>query len=226
MQNKNKLILKVSCAVIGIALAGIGTSFAMAYFTDSVEINNDFTIGSVGIKVTEDNFDPDSTHNILFGKNIAKDPRAQNIGNVDEYIKLEVYMPVENNVSWVDKNNTFHEGTENTYVDVFKYNVDLDKWAQLEEEVIDDSLKEDNGYSYRIYSYICKEPISPDKYTPYLFKTITMNNITQGQINGNSYDVPIKGYAIQASGFTGDSILEELTHAKTEDWVSEPDENP
>lgn len=92
MKNKNKILISVLLAVFVISLFAAGLTYS--YLVDTETIDNIITIGKVSLEVKEDNY----TDNPYLDAQqiISKDPYIENNGNKDEYVFMEVWVPVEN----------------------------------------------------------------------------------------------------------------------------------
>lgn len=101
--NKKKYVFLFICIVISILLTVGGI---IAYFTDTKEVTNVFTIGNVSITLTEPKWDeaiPDgetvnpNSQNVIPGSTIDKDPTITNVGTNDAYIFVKIEVPNYNN---------------------------------------------------------------------------------------------------------------------------------
>lgn len=94
---KKKLTLVVTCVVLVAAMVIGGT---LAYFTDTKDVTNTFTVGNVQIKLDEtdinDNTKRTATGNdygsMYPGRTVTKDPIVHNIGANSAYIRAKVTM--------------------------------------------------------------------------------------------------------------------------------------
>ena len=110
-----KKILIVSLAIIMLGVAGSMTT--LSYFTDTSEVTNQFLVGNTDITLFRWHSDITSTYynkamseqlntsyeewlgtsaNILVaGKQIAMKPYVTNNGNIDVYVRIKAYFPLE-----------------------------------------------------------------------------------------------------------------------------------
>lgn len=110
-----KKIFAIALAIIAIVISG--STLTLSYFTDSDYVVNGFTVGNVEVKlfryhsdVTSETYNSqmaDSLNagyeewlgysiNILqAGKQIAMKPYVLNTGNVDAYVRMRIYLPLE-----------------------------------------------------------------------------------------------------------------------------------
>lgn len=74
------------CLVAALAVTAIGGT--LAYFTDTEEATNTFTVGNVDIELKEDNWDEPDT--VIPGETYAKDPVVNNIGANAAWVRVDV----------------------------------------------------------------------------------------------------------------------------------------
>lgn len=201
-------VLLVSCG------AGLMSSI-LAYFTDSAEIENVFTIGSVDIELIEkagDALYSTTTNdditvngntvkgiaNITPGKNIPKKPYIQNKGKNDAWAYMEVKIPIVS-INGVEK-------------ELFTYTEPSGNWAKVEDfETTEDSIK----YKVYRYKYTVKLDGTPNGtpvangITTALFDSVTVINEdwTPEDLAGLATDVQmvkVSAYAIQTEEVTVD----------------------
>ena len=103
MNNKKKLVRKKALLAAAVLTAGtIGISATMAYFTDSDEVTNVFTMGDLDIGLNESDWEPTGENgdgkNLYPGYTVYKNPTVKNMtddGNGEEpcyfRMKLSVY---------------------------------------------------------------------------------------------------------------------------------------
>ena len=87
---KKKTILVAAIAVMLVAALVVGGT--LAYFTDkSGPKENTFTVGNVGITLTEDKWNAEADHTLVPGKFYAKDPTITvNAGSQNAYVFLKL----------------------------------------------------------------------------------------------------------------------------------------
>ena len=88
--NKMKLIVLVASLVMVLTLAIGGT---LAYFTDSDDAKNVFTVGNVSIDLTEPKWDANGTEDApeaYPGEALAKDPTVTNDGKNPCFVRISV----------------------------------------------------------------------------------------------------------------------------------------
>lgn len=84
-----KKITAIFLCVALVAIAIVGAS--LAYFTDTDEATNTFTLGNVKIAIREE-FDPD-TAVLVPGKDINKDVFVKNTGAQNAYVRVHIAIP-------------------------------------------------------------------------------------------------------------------------------------
>ena len=89
MNKKKVLVLAVSVCLVAILAIG-GT---LAYFTDTDEETNTFTVGNVDITLTEPNWEGSGSQDapeVYPGEPLAKDPTVQNTGKNPCFVRIKV----------------------------------------------------------------------------------------------------------------------------------------
>ena len=117
---KKKTILAALVLLLVVAVGG-----AIAYFTDTDEKTNTFTIGNVDISLTEPNWDttdsdsdgvPDASQDLMPGQSVVKDPTINNLSTKNSaYVFAKVVVPCT---------------TETTPQEIFTYTVNTG-WTEL-----------------------------------------------------------------------------------------------
>lgn len=172
---------------IGIAAIG-GVS---AYLTDSETVSNTFTVGKVDIDIDEPNWDPEDNKKIEPGKVISKDPQIKNTGNNDAYVFMKVSIPK------AEIESVSGEGAkqEKTMQELFSFTAS-DSWTLLES-------KADDGKQSYVYAY--NQILKPEETTAALFDKLVFVNAVEGQLEGQTLEVPVYAYAIQTTDTGADS---------------------
>lgn len=194
-RTKKKII---AAAAISAAVFSSVTG-VLAYLTDSKEVTNTITIGSVAIELTEPSFKAEDYKAVCPNQKILKDPTVKNVGNSSAYIKLDVLVPTsKDGVKIVTPENTY--GTTN---ELFTYEIN-EGWTQYGKS----SIVEVEDNTYTKHSYVYDEELEPNKSTPALFNCIKLVNITGGQdVCGKSVDIPVTAYGIQSDGIEKDEAF-------------------
>ncbi len=80
------------CLVALLALTAV-TGATLAYFTDTDDAKNEFTVGNVDIDLTEPGWDEtgkEEAENVYPGEALAKDPTVENIGANPCFVRVKV----------------------------------------------------------------------------------------------------------------------------------------
>lgn len=91
--NAKKKILSVALAASLAAVAVVSSS--LAYFTDTDQKDNVFTVGNVDITLTEPNWDAtgkEEAKDMYPGEAVAKDPTVTNVGANPAFVRVKVDM--------------------------------------------------------------------------------------------------------------------------------------
>lgn len=189
-----KKIMAIGLTVAVLAVAVVGMT--LAYFTDTDEETNAFTVGNVKIDLLE-NFDPDNAL-LLPGSQttnkIRKEVWIKNTGNNDAFVWYEWYIPSEldstdgstgtNNVVHVNANgNTWDNYREDdrfwpegqTEPLPLEQTWDHDPEVELELEVGPEGFirtEEIDGIQYNVYLVLYHGVLAPDEET-----TVAMNGV-------------------------------------------------
>lgn len=166
--NAKKKILSVALAASLAAVAVVSSS--LAYFTDTDQKDNVFTVGNVDITLTEPNWDAtgkEEAEDMYPGEAVAKDPTVTNKGANPAFVRIKVKWPDTPKVTY-----------RTDYVD-----------GKLGE----DWVKADDGYFY--YT----KPLEIGESTDALFDQIVLSTETTNG-NDESYDIVVTADAVQAQG--------------------------
>lgn len=213
--------MKKKLLIMGGALACLaGVGGIMAYFTDTDDATNNFTIGEIEIDLqeptwdalpdTDDNDIPDEHEDILPNETIAKDPKVLNTGVNGAYMFLEVKVPAANVVV------ANPDGTKNTRamteLFAFKHYAGEGEqraladginpaWVQVSKSDVVD------GYVTYVFAYGAADAmtvVAKDAETATLFDAVTFANIIEGQnYEGTNLTINVKAYGIQTTNING-----------------------
>lgn len=181
----------------------------LAYFTDTEEKVNNFTVGSIEIELQEPAWEsktdtdqdgvPDEAENILPLQTITKDPRVKNTGNNDAYMFMTVEVPCKNVITVND------DGTKNAQAmtELYQYTADTSCWYYLGKCPVNDDggnqVAVKHLYAYANDRRLCIA-VQPESSTTPLFQSVTFANLMEGQgVDGKPLKIDIKAYAIQTS---------------------------
>lgn len=180
----------ITAAVVLLLILVIGG--AIAYFTDTENVTNVFTIGDVDITLTEPNWDdtdadsdgvPESAEGRTPGQTIPKDPTITNVGTNDAYIFAKVEAPCTIG--------------ENPDKELFTYTTN-NGWYLMN----DGSCS--NGTVTDIYAYGTSSAMTAvsSGNDATLFNNVTVNTAITGDESGltGNKNLVVTGYAVQADG--------------------------
>lgn len=185
--NAKKKILSVALAASLAAVAVVSSS--LAYFTDTDQKLNEFTVGKVDITLTEDNWDNDvNNKDLIPGKTIPKDPTI----TVDADSETAyTFMKVELSDDFVDLLTAYAtaEGIEDPAQVI-------DDWfvSEVQPKVME------MGDNYVILGVL--SPKAAGESVTYFDEVTIPAAVTQEMIKADGvYTIDITAYAIQAEGF-------------------------
>jgi len=197
--NKKKTII---AAVVLLAVLVVGG--AIAYFTDTDEKTNTFTIGNVDISLTEPSWVttdsdsdgvPDASQDLMPGQTVAKDPTINNLSTKNSaYVFAKVVVPCT---------------TETTPQEIFTYTVNTG-WTELSTAAV---ACTSGGTATHVYYYgsdgnlteLAKaaDASTPTSTSTAVFSSVTLRSTLKGNegLTGNK-DIVVTGYGIQKDGLT------------------------
>ena len=171
MTKRKILALALTLCMAAILIVG-GT---LAYFTDTDDATNTFTVGNVDIILTEPNWDGSGSQDapeVYPGEPLAKDPTVTNDGANPCFVRIKVE-------GW----KVLGENNEITYRTDYKDGKLGDNWV----------LNTDDGYFY--YNQVLAAGVTTDA----LFDQIVIPTSVTNGFNGN-YDLVVTAEAVQAQG--------------------------
>lgn len=201
-----------SAVIIGTMAVLAVSGGILAYFTDTEEKVNNFTVGSIEIELQEPAWEskpdadgdgvPDEAENILPLQTITKDPRVKNTGNNDAYMFLTVEIPCRNVITVND------DGTKNAQAmtELYQFTADT-SWYYLGKCPVNDG--EGNQVAVKhLYAYANERKscvaVLPGASTTPLFQNVTFVNLMEGQgVDNQPLEIDINAYAIQTSNLDG-----------------------
>ena len=198
MLKKQNLIKWIFAAVI-IGCICIGGT--LAYLTDYDVAANEFTVGKVDIELNEPNWKPEDYKNLLPSQEIKKDPSLTNTGKNDAYVYMEVAVPIQKLI--VADAAGIRKPSADTKL--FEYKPS-EEW-----KLMDNFTKDGKHVNRYAYTKILK----PGETSTPLFREMTFANVIEGQVDGKTFSVPVRAYAIQTGSTGGDkgSVTEQAIHA-------------
>ena len=201
---KKKTILAAAVLLLMFAVGG-----AIAYFTDTDQKTNTFTIGSVDITLTEDGWDaledandndiPDAAEDMMPGESVTKDPLINNVSTKnDAYVFAKVEIPCTTIVA-----------PATTSEELFTYTANAG-WTELSTAAV---ACTSGGTATHVYYYgtggtlttLAKaaNASTPTSTSSPVFSTITLRSTLKGNegLTGEK-QVVVTGYGIQTEGLT------------------------
>ena len=214
MKNNKSKVMSIIAIIALVAILLV--SGILAYLTSTDTKTNEFTIGSVKIKLLEPAWNgegvvdtdgdgiPDFAENIASNAVIPKDPQIKNTGENKAYVYLRVTIPVRNvKVANLDGTLVSDEATETP---LFTYNVNSEDWTEITSA--SEEIKNDQDEVIEItHVYYYKEELEKDQTTSPLFETVTFANIVDEPIEPlGKYSIKVDAYAIQSENINDATI--------------------
>ena len=194
---KNTVKIMTLAGILCLASVG-GVS---AYLTDYEKVSNEFTVGNVDIELKESEWKPEENKKIEPSKVIHKDPQITNTGTNDAFVYMEVSIPMANVEAAAENGERLGKKVKELF-----YFVAKDNWMQLSVQ---------NTESRRTYTYAYKKILKPQETSEALFDTVKFLNLIEGQLDGQTFEIPVRAYAIQTSytGGSSDNLSEQIKAA-------------
>ena len=192
---KNTVKIMTLAGILCLASVG-GVS---AYLTDYEKVSNEFTVGKVDIELKEPEWKPEE--NKKPSKVIHKDPQITNTGTNDAFVYMEVSIPMANVEAAAENGERLGKKVQELF-----YFEAKDNWMQLSVQ---------NTESRRTYTYAYKKILKPQETSEALFDTVKFLNLIEGQLDGQTFEIPVRAYAIQTSytGGSSDNLSEQIKAA-------------
>lgn len=187
--NRKKLVSL--CLVLALLVtAAVGATFA--YFTDSEETTNTFTVGNVDITLDEPSWK--DMANAIPGHTYAKDPFVKNEGSNPAYIRVDV--TVSDADAFLKLAEKYKDNGMTDLTTLFGgHDESLWKLADVVRVTDDDTLT---------YQYYLRESLASGASTEAIFESVTIpgyfTNADMESLKGG-FTIDIKAHAIQADGF-------------------------
>lgn len=194
---KNTVKIMTLAGILCLASVG-GVS---AYLTDYEKVSNEFTVGKVDIELKEPEWKPEENKKIEPSKVIHKDPQITNTGTNDAFVYMEVSIPMANVEAAAENAERLGKKVQELF-----YFEAKDNWMQLSVQ---------NTESRRTYTYAYKKILKPQETSESLFDTVKFLNLIEGQLDGQTFEIPVRAYAIQTSytGGSSDNLSEQIKAA-------------
>ena len=197
--NMKKNTVKIMTLEGILCLASVGG--VSAYLTDYEKVSNEFTVGKVDIELKEPEWKPEENKKIEPSKVIHKDPQITNTGTNDAFVYMEVSIPMANVEAAAENGERLGKKVQELF-----YFEAKDSWMQLSVQ---------NTESRRTYTYAYKKILKPQETSEALFDTVKFLNLIEGQLDGQTFEIPVRAYAIQTSytGGSSDNLSEQIKAA-------------
>ena len=175
--NRKKTIIAAVVLMLVLLVGGL-----IAYFTDTENVKNTFTIGKVDITLTEPNWNENNAKDLMPGATVAKDPTVTVAADsADAYVFVKVEVPCA--------------GT--TPREIFTYTLESG-WAELTEAAQACTA----GKATHVYAHTAAMTKSE---SAKLFSNVVLDsNLTQTEAESlTNIEMPINAYAIQKDNVGG-----------------------
>ena len=182
------------CLCIALAVVAIGGA-TLAYFTDSKDVTNTFTVGNVEIKLTEPKWTPNSK--LVPGTEIGKDPTVTVVKGSEEcYVRI--MMTINKSAEW----DAIFDADSTLTIQKFFTGYNASDWVCIKNT-------ENTTDNTRTYEFRYKEAVDALNATenvtlPALFTAVNIpSTLTGTQIATlNGFNIVIEAQAIQTASFT------------------------
>ena len=177
--NRKKTIIAAVVLMLVLLVGGL-----IAYFTDTEDVKNTFTIGKVDITLTEPNWNENNAKDLMPGTTVAKDPTVTVAADsADAYVFVKVEVPCV--------------GTGTDRRELFTYTLESG-WSPLSEA---EKTCAENAVATHVYAH--SDAMSAND-TAKLFSTVKLDeDLTQEEADGLVAEMPINAYAIQKENVAG-----------------------
>lgn len=214
MKNKGKNIKVIACIISLISILSVTGIFT--YLTDADATYNKFTVGQVRIEIEEpmwesaidsnNNAIPDYAEKLVPNGIIKKDPQIVNVGENSAYVYFKVKVPVENVITAND-NGTLKNSGLATDTGLFTYSIN-DKWKEIV-SARDTVYNSSGKIEYFVYVYYYDSPLeNKGDRTQSLFDEVKFENLIEGQLSSDFYQIGIEAYAIQAENLPQNTTID------------------
>lgn len=201
----------VKGTIVGLGIAAILTTGGLlAYFTDTDDQTNKFTVGKITVDLHEPEWEkypdadkdgiPDPAEDMTPNKTLKKDPTVMNTGINEQFVFSTVQVPCRTIIA------ANADGTRKpeALTDLYSYTVNPD-WIQIGKyDVRDGSGVAAHKYLYAYARNNACISLEAGKSTNPIFSEITFVNAVEGQgLEEEIFEMPIEVYAIQTSDLDG-----------------------
>lgn len=203
---KKRVYISIIIIALLIIISLIVYKPLLAFFTDSAQKVNQIPIGKVSASITEPNYEDNKP--IVPAGERAKDPTFSNNGTVDSYIRAQVYVPISDQIKYVDENEQIVTPTNN--IELISYQINSG-WEKIEEEGYTGVYEDAEGNQYNVYTYKYIENGQEKMTTPGetittpLFNKIKIINYLDID-EGTPIEIHIAALAVQAYDGTAEEM--------------------
>lgn len=200
---KKILSLCLVIALLAVSIAGA----SLAYFTDTQEADNVFTMGDVDIELDEPEWDPDPDGDFNPGVEYDKDPYVKNVGDTDVWVRLKVTFTQYS--QWMEAARK-HEKNDWTPLDMLN---NLDASADKEDStknwwLVDANPAGDSATNTITYEFIYKTLLEDDKNTSELFESVTIPTWIDNEDRETFGSVKLDGNSNPVTDDEGNTVYE------------------
>lgn len=167
---KQVLAGALAASIAAVSIAGA----SLAYFTDTKDADNVFSVGNVTIELTEPNWELEGkaeAEDMYPGEAVKKDPTVKNIGANPAFVRVKVEFP---------------EGVDFTYRTDYVEGKLGDKWV-------------DGGDGYFYYEGVLSNE-EGQNVTDALFDQVVLSTDVENDVNGAQQHIYVTAQAVQAQG--------------------------
>lgn len=141
------IIIEMLAAIAFIALV-LNYQTILAYATHKDTQTNQLTTGSISAKVEEPHYVNNQV--IVPNQEITKDPTFTNDGAVNSYIRAQVYVPISNQIKYVNNNEELI--TPNEEIELLTYQVNQG-WEEVTGSTFSGIYEDAKGNRYKVHTY-------------------------------------------------------------------------
>lgn len=161
-----------------------------ALFFSKDNKNQIFTIGNVKQQIIQENFNSEDFKNILPEENIVKDPKIKNTGGNDQYVFVDVLVPMKNVATF----NESKSKNNKQLIDLFTFTKNSN-WNIIKDYT-------ENSFHHYVFVYgNANKPLvlKANETTNTIFDTVKYAPVVQGEIKvDEDVSIILKSYGIQA----------------------------
>ena len=204
---KKTIIIAIELiSAIILVIVALNYKKILAYETHKDNETNTFTTGNISAIVEE----PHYINNQVIKPNqeIPKDPTFTNNGAVNNYIRAQVYVPISNQVKYVNNNEELI--TPANEIELLSYQTNSG-WEEVEGNVFSGIYQDSKGNRYQVHTYKyapggTEKIIEPNEtIANTLFDTVKVINYADTDTAKN-LKLQVSVIAVQADGGTADQL--------------------